>query len=99
MTNKYHYIIIETYQSHGELSRHSIRARPLPGQGFPLTMRVECSTFMREFHSIGTKFKVKAKIKSTDEAPHIYTSWQWKYEVVSDDDARKFISQTYMHEK
>jgi hypothetical protein len=91
MTDKYQYIIIETYQSQGELSRHSIRARPLPGQGLPLTMRVECSIFMRESHPIGTKFKVKAKVKSTDETPHIYTSWQWKYEVISDDDAREFI--------
>ncbi|PKO51803.1 MAG: hypothetical protein CVU27_05355 [Betaproteobacteria bacterium HGW-Betaproteobacteria-20] len=54
-------------------------------------MKVECSASMRERHPIGTKFKVWAKIKDTVDAPHLYTSWQWKYEVVSYEDAQAFI--------
>lgn len=91
MSHYYRYVVIETYQSHGEFSRHSIRARPLPGQGLPTSMKVECSASMRERHPVGTKFKVWAKIKATDDAPHLYTSWQWAYEVFSDQDAQAFI--------
>jgi hypothetical protein len=47
---------------------------------------------MREFHPIGTKFKVWAKIKNTEDAPHLYTSWQWKHEIVSNEDAQAFIN-------
>lgn len=91
MSHYYRYVVIETYQSHGEFSRHSIRARPLPKQGLQTLMKVECSASMRERHPVGTKFKVWAKIKATDDAPHLYTSWQWAYEVISDQDAQAFI--------
>lgn len=91
MSYYYRYVIIETYQSHGEFSRHSIRARPLAGQGLLTAMKVECSSAMREKHPVGTKFKVWAKIKNTVEEPHLYTSWQWKYDVVSDNEASSFI--------
>ena len=87
----YFYVIIETYMSHGEFSRHSIRARPMPGQGFSTALKVECSSSMRERYPIGTKFKVRAKIKDTADAPHLYTSWQWKYEVLTDSEAEAFI--------
>ena len=92
MSYYYRYVIIETYRSDNELSRHSIRARPLSGQGLSTTLKVECSTSMRELHPIGTKFKVWAKIKNTEDAPHLYTSWQWKYEIVSDEDVQAFIN-------
>jgi hypothetical protein len=46
---------------------------------------------MRESHPIGTKIKVWARIKTTDQTPHLYTSWQWAYEVVSADQANIFI--------
>ncbi|MFH0934496.1 MAG: hypothetical protein V1879_04765 [Pseudomonadota bacterium] len=91
MSYYYRYVVVETYQSHGELSRHSIRARPLPGQELPVSMKVECSTAMRESHPVGTKIKIRAKIKATDDAPHLYTSWQWPYEVLTDQEAQAFI--------
>ena len=48
MSFYYRYAIIETYRSYGESSRHSIRARPLPGQGLSTSLKVECSSSMRE---------------------------------------------------
>jgi hypothetical protein len=53
------------------------------------------SASMRERHPIGTKLKVRAKIKDTVLDPHLYTSWQWPYEVVSDQEATEFIRQHY----
>ncbi|MDR2195678.1 MAG: hypothetical protein LBE50_03610 [Gallionellaceae bacterium] len=91
----YRYVIIETYCSHGESSHHSIRARPLPGQDLPTSMKVECSSSMREKYPIGTKFKVWAKIKSTADAPHLYTSYRWKYDILSDSEAATFIKEKH----
>lgn len=46
---------------------------------------------MRERHPIGTKFKVWAKVKDTSDSPHLYTSWQWKYDVLTGSEAEAFI--------
>ena len=54
-------------------------------------MGVECSSSMRDGHLIGTKFKVGARVKNTDQTPHLYTSWQWKYDVVNDEEAKNFL--------
>ncbi|HUX82058.1 MAG TPA: hypothetical protein VMV35_04410 [Halothiobacillus sp.] len=79
----YQRIAIETFLNLGELSSKKIRARPLPGQGYPADMRVECSSRMRDAHPIGTVFIVQAQLKQkVGEKPFLYTSWQWKYEVV-----------------
>ena len=91
MLGSYRFAIIETYLARGEPSRHAVRARVLSGQGFPRTMRVECSASMRESHPVPTKFKVWAKIKGTVLDSHLYTSWQWEYWVVSDAEAKQFI--------
>lgn len=95
MADYYRYVIIETYRYMGGGSKHSIRARPLANQGLPTTMRVECSSSMREAHAVGTKFKVWARIKDTAETPHLYTSWQWAYEVVTDAEAEVFIQKKF----
>lgn len=87
----YREIVIETFRAIGGASKHLIRARPLAGQGFATTIRVECSSAMREKYPIGTKFLVHAKIKNTDQEPHLYTSWQWPYRVVSDQESTEII--------
>lgn len=92
MSDYYRDVIIETYLHTGGASKHSIRARPLPGQGLSTTMRVECSSSMRKSHAVGTLFKVRAKIKDTVQEPHLYTSWQWAYEVLNAEEAADFIA-------
>lgn len=92
MGEYYRDVIIETFRHTGGNSKHSIRARPLPGQGLLTSMRVECSSSMREGNPLGTLFKVRAKIKDTVQEPHLYTSWQWAYEIVSAEDAADFIA-------
>ncbi len=91
MADYYRFVIVETFLHTGGSSKHSIRARPMSGQGLSTSMRVECSSTMRESHPVGKKIKVWARIKSTDQTPHLYTSWQWAYEVVSADQAKIFI--------
>lgn len=88
----YRHVLIQTYQAHGEPSKHGIRAKVVPGQGLPSELRVECSSKMRESHPVGTIFKVWAKVKDTDRDPHIYTSWQWNYEVLAPKAAEDFVA-------
>lgn len=87
----YRNVVIETFEATGGGSKNAIRARPLAGQGFPTTMRVECSTAMRENYPLGTRFLIRAKLKNTGQDPHLYTSWQWPFRVVSNAEASKII--------
>lgn len=83
MTN-YVEVIVETYRSVGEGSSASIRARPVEGQGYPRTMKVECSKKMRHSYPVGTKFKITAKVTDKEGGTKfLYTNFNWKYEVVS----------------
>jgi hypothetical protein len=92
MGDYYKDVIIETFHHTGGNSKHTIRARPLPGQGLSCSLRVECSSSMRDRHPVGTLFKVRAKIKDTAQDHHLYTSWQWAYEIVSAQEAADFIA-------
>lgn len=96
MAEYYKDIIIKTYVSSGSGSKNLIRARPWPGQGFPEGCNVECSTKMRESQPAGTNFKIRAKITDREGGmPFIYTSYKWRYEVLSDEEATEFIKQYF----
>jgi hypothetical protein len=89
----YRRVAIETYRNSGEPSSKNIRARPLAGQGFSRNMHVECSARMREAHPVGTIFIVQAQLTSKEGGtPFLYTSWQWPYDVVDQDEAERRIS-------
>jgi hypothetical protein len=87
----YFYAIIETFQPQGEFSHNSIRARPVEGQGLSTSMRVECSTAMRQKYPVGTKMKIRAQLKHTGSGPHLYTYFKWTYEVVTDQQVKDFL--------
>ena len=88
----YREIVIETYHNRGEPSRRGIRARPLPGQGLPVDLKVECSSSMRERHAVGTRFIVGCKLTDREGgAPFLYTHHQWPYRVVTHSEAEEFI--------
>ena len=55
-------IIVETFLNAGEPSAASYRVRPVPGQAFPVSMRVQCSKAMRHAHPLGTKFKISVNV-------------------------------------
>lgn len=88
----YRYVVVETYRAIGEASRSEVRVRPLPGQRCPVGIHVECSKGMREQHPIGTKFKIRAKLKGMERSPEfLYSSYRWGYEVLTDKQAKQFI--------
>ncbi len=52
------HVIVETFLNPGEASSATYRVRPVPGQVFPVTMRVQCSRALRRAHPLGTKFRL-----------------------------------------
>jgi len=87
----YRNIIVEVISAAHENSRHKIRARPLQGQWASIDLRMECPTSIRKPHNIGQLYKVSAKLKETKTAPQLYTPYHWKPELVTREEAAKFI--------
>lgn len=91
--SSYRKVVIETFRNFGEASRHSVRARPVDGQGLDVNMNVECSSKMREGHPIGTKFLLEAKVTRREGGtPFLYAYHNAPYQVISDAEAYDFIN-------
>lgn len=56
------FVIVETFLNPGEASSADFRVRPVSGQRFPVTMRVQCSRAMRRAYPLGTKFRLPVTI-------------------------------------
>lgn len=79
----YRRVAIETFRNPGEPSGQELRARPLPGQGFSIGMRVECSSKMRDSQPPGTVFIIQAKVVEREGGAYfLYTHFNWPYEIV-----------------
>lgn len=74
-------------------SSASIRARPLPGQGLPTWMKVECSRSMRSHLSEDTvailRCQVTCKEGGTD---FLYAHFSRPYKLVSREEAEEMIA-------
>lgn len=51
------FVIVETFLNIGEPSTAEYRVRPVPGQAFPPSMRVQCSKALRRRYPLGAKFR------------------------------------------
>ena len=51
------FVIVETFLNVGEPSSAEYRVRPVAGQAFPPSMRVQCSKALRQSYRLGTKFR------------------------------------------
>lgn len=90
----YREIVIETYENVGEPAAERIRARPVSGQGLDTSMKVECSSKMREKHPIGTKLLIQAKVTDREGGtPFLYCHYSWPYKIITDEEAADFIKQ------
>lgn len=79
----YQKVVIETFKSSRKGDANYIHARPIEGQPFPTWMEVECSRGMRLSHSVGTRFRVRAKETDREGGkPFLYTHYSWPYEVI-----------------
>jgi hypothetical protein len=92
----YRDVVIETFENPGEPAAERIRARPLPGQGLDTSMRVSCSSKMRD--SLGEGAIVLLRAKVTDRqggTPFLYSPPSSPYKVLSAKEARAFIKKQY----
>lgn len=55
-------VIVETFLNPGEPSDAHYRARPIEGQAFPISMRVQCSRAMRKAFPLGSKFRFPVEL-------------------------------------
>jgi len=88
----YKTVAVETYRNKGEASSAQIRARPLPGQGFPVDMKVEFSRKMRELHPVGTVFVIQATVVNRGASSFLYSSYQWPCRVIAKGKAAELIA-------
>ncbi len=88
----YKTVAVETYRNKGEASSAQIRARPLPGQGFPVDMKVEFSRKMRELHPVGTVFVIQATVVDRGSSSFLYSSYQWPCKVIARSKAMELIA-------
>jgi len=56
------FVIVETFLNPGEPSDAQYRVRPIEGQPFPTTMRVQCSRAMRQAFPIGSRFRLPVEL-------------------------------------
>lgn len=71
---------VETYHD-PHLKR--LRVRPLPGQGYPTNIVVECPRSMRKNHPPGTRFEITAKLTDREEGgEYFYSHHSWPYKVI-----------------
>lgn len=89
-------IIVETFTPHGESSSSSRRVRPLPGQGFPVGTRVECSRKMRYDYPVGQRFRVAVTPTSREGGvTFLYSNPRGPWQAVTEAEARRFIETTF----
>jgi hypothetical protein len=62
-------IIVETFYATGEKTISPVRVRPLPGQGFSISMRVECSKEMRVAYPVVQLFVMNVKVVIRLDSP------------------------------
>lgn len=56
------HVIVETFLNPGEPSDAHFRVRPIAGQAFPTSMRVQCSRAMRKAFPLGSKFRLPVEL-------------------------------------
>lgn len=60
------FVIVETFLNPGEPSNAVFRVRPITGQAFPPSMRVQCSRAMRHAFPLGSRFRLPTRLVERD---------------------------------
>jgi hypothetical protein len=88
-------LIVETFRAYSEASASPIRVRPLPGQGVPTALRVECSKSMRDQYPVGTLFRLDVKLIHRIGTPLLYAHFAAPFERVTPEEAARFIAKMF----
>ncbi len=88
----YRLLVVESFRL--ERTRDPVHIRPISGQIYPPSMRLECSSRMinTSIYRVGTKFKVWVRQKQkANSKSHLYCYYGDEIVVVSDSEAQKLI--------
>lgn len=90
----YRTVAIEICENRGA-SNADYRCRPLPGQGVPVIMKVECSRPMRREMVASRKVAIlKCQVIDKEGGTEfLYSHFSWPYKLVSRDEALDMIAQ------
>lgn len=80
----YESIIVEVFlPEHSEPTSANRRIRPISGQKYPTTLRVECDRSFREEYPVGTRFRMRVKlVDNGNRAAFLYSNYHWKPELI-----------------
>jgi hypothetical protein len=72
--------------------RGLVAIRPLAGQAFAPTMKVQCGRALREAYPVGTRFLLNAKMTDRQGGPHFLYAWHGDpVQVLSAAAAKRFL--------
>ena len=78
-------VIVESYVLASTSGKHGkVHIRPVAGQSFDTSLSVECSKSLTTNYSVGTRFRLRAKLTDREGGGQfLYSSWRWPVEVIS----------------
>jgi hypothetical protein len=84
-TNRDEYVLIiaESYFAEKTSGLHGeIHVRLVAEQEFSQDMNIECPNSLTENYPVGTKFRLRVKLTSSNGKGILYSHYNWKYEVL-----------------
>jgi hypothetical protein len=83
--NPYVYVVVESYIPENTSGLHGpVHIRPVKDEQFPQNIQVECSKKLSKDYSVGTKFRIQAKLTDREgSGDYLYSSYKWPFEVLS----------------
>ena len=80
----YHWIVAESFSGdRGGGYSEKVHVRPVEGEMFPQSLRVEGPRSMVRNYPVGTKFKVKVKLTDREGGGEfLYSHHSWKFDVL-----------------
>lgn len=81
----YEWVEVESFRPASTSGLHGpVHIRPVAGQKFSPTLHVQCSKRLSTDYPVGTRFRLLAKLTDREgEGEFLYSSWRWKFEVLS----------------
>ncbi|WP_444888107.1 hypothetical protein [Microbulbifer sp. JMSA008] len=82
----YEEVLVESYIPSNTSGKHGkVHIRPVAGGKYSSSLQVECAKKLSRDYPVGTKFLLQAKLTDREGGgEYLYSSYRWKYEVVSD---------------
>ena len=82
--NSYEMLLVESYEPKSTSDLHgAVHIRPVAGQKYPSTMRVECSKRLSTEYPVGTCFEIRAKLTDREgEGEFLYSYYKWAVTVI-----------------